>query len=498
MITGPDQPIPTERERLLLEAQRLAGLGFFRLTLATQQYTWSEEMYRLYDYPPGEPMDVAKHRARVHPDDLAYVARLQGQMIAGREPMHFEYRIIDRTGDIRYLVAHMKVQRDAAGAPEAIIGTVQDITAHKRQEELLYEAQAIARMGSWEFDVVSGQGYWSDEYFRLCGYEPQAFVVTRERFQAVVHPEDFGRVWGGMMWLADHPGPFETEYRVFRPDGTLVRLVSRGRVLVNREGRARKLIGTVQDVTAQKETEQALRRARDEAQEASRAKSLFLANMSHELRTPLNAIIGYAEMVQEAAAEMTPAEIAADLGKIHGAGRHLLALINDILDLSKIEAGKMDLELETVPVGPLLAEIAEGFGALTAPRGNRLELDVPPGLPALCTDATKLRQCVLNLLANANKFTQAGRIRLAAEQADTQVRIRVADTGIGMDAETQSRLFQDFVQADPSTTRKYGGTGLGLAITRRFCQLMGGDVTVESAPGQGATFTITLPVAGPP
>jgi PAS domain S-box-containing protein len=498
MTTGPDQPIPTERERLLLEAQRLAGLGFFRLVLATQQYTWSEEMYRLYDYPPGEPMDVGKHRARVHPDDLPSVMRLQGEMLGGRDPLHYEYRIIDRTGDVRHLVAHMKVQRDATGAPEAIIGTVQDITTHKRQEELLYEAQAIARLGSWEFDFVTGRASWSDEYYRLCGYEPQAFEITRETFQALLHPDDFPRIWYGMMQLAKRPGAFEADYRVRRPDGFEVILVSRGRVLQDANGKGRRIVGTVQDVTAERASQEALRRTSEEAQEANRAKSMFLANMSHELRTPLNAIIGYAEMLQEAASEMTTDEITADLDKIRKSGRHLLALINDILDLSKIEAGKMALELETVRVGPLLAEIAEAFGALTLPRGNRLELDVPPGLPTLCTDATKLRQCVLNLLANANKFTQRGRIRLAAEQADERVRIRVADTGIGMDAETQSRLFQPFVQADPSTTRKYGGTGLGLAITQRFCQLMGGDVTVDSVPGQGATFTITLPVGGPP
>jgi PAS domain S-box-containing protein len=497
MITGPEQPIPTERERLLLEAQRLAGLGFFQLDLATGEIRWSDELYHIYRLPVGTPIDLAGQQARIHPEDLGALKRAQAQVVEATGPVTYEYRIIDATGDVRHLAVHAKVQRDAAGQAASLFGTVQDVSARKRQEELLGEAQAIARMGSWEFDVISGQGSWSDEYFRLCGYEPQAFAVTRDRFASVVHPDDFGRVWGGMVWLAQHPGPFETEYRVFRPDGSEVRLVSRGRVLVDREGRARKLIGTVQDVTAQKETEQALRRARDEAQEASRAKSLFLANMSHELRTPLNAIIGYAEMVQEAAAEMTPAEIASDLDRIRGAGRHLLTLINDILDLSKIEAGKMTLELESVPVGPLLAEIAEAFAPLTAPRGNRLELAVAAGLPALCTDATKLRQCVLNLLANANKFTERGRIRLAAEQAGDAVRIRVADSGIGMDAEAQARLFQDFVQADASTTRKYGGTGLGLAITRRFCRLMGGDVTVDSAPGAGATFTITLPLGGP-
>ncbi|MDB5096271.1 MAG: response regulator receiver sensor hybrid histidine kinase [Cyanobacteria bacterium RYN_339] len=241
--------------------------------------------------------------------------------------------------------------------------------------------------------------------------------------------------------------------------------------------------------------------ARDAAETANLAKSSFLANMSHELRTPLNAIIGYSELLQEEtealAFEAKPAMLS-DLRKIHGAGNHLLALINDILDLSKIEAGKMDLYREEVDVADLIAGVVETIRPLAAKQGNALRVEIPLGLPLLMTDTTKLRQSLFNLLANACKFTEQGHIDLAASlepgEGGPQLRCRVTDTGIGMSPEQTSRLFQEFTQADASTTRKYGGTGLGLAISHRFCQLMGGGISVESELGRGSTFTLWLPL----
>jgi signal transduction histidine kinase len=219
--------------------------------------------------------------------------------------------------------------------------------------------------------------------------------------------------------------------------------------------------------------------------------------MSHELRTPLNAIIGIAEMLLEEAEDAGGAAQAEPLRRIHGAGRHLLSLINDILDLSKIEAGKMDLFLEEFDVAVMLAEARATIEPLVAGNGNTLELLADPALGVMRSDQVKVRQALFNLLSNAAKFTRGGRItlqarRLAGEDGD-RLEFEVSDTGIGMTTEQVARLFQPFSQADSSTTRYYGGTGLGLAITRHFCRLLGGDVAVESERGKGSTFTVTLP-----
>ena len=234
------------------------------------------------------------------------------------------------------------------------------------------------------------------------------------------------------------------------------------------------------------------------AKEANLAKSSFLAKMSHELRTPMNAIIGYSEILLEDATDGGNRSAMDDLGKILSAARHLLGLINDVLDLSKIEAGKMDLFLETFDVATVVRKAATTVAPLIEKKNNRLVVECGEQLGLMYADATKLRQVLLNLLSNASKFTTDGQITLRAGRGQTtqgeSIIIDVADTGIGMDVEQISRLFQSFTQADSSTTAKYGGTGLGLAISRQFARMMGGDITVESTPGKGSVFTARIPV----
>jgi signal transduction histidine kinase/DNA-binding response OmpR family regulator len=241
--------------------------------------------------------------------------------------------------------------------------------------------------------------------------------------------------------------------------------------------------------------------AREQAESANRTKSAFLANMSHELRTPMNAIIGYSEMLIEEAEELDQQEFAPDLKKIHGAGKHLLALINDILDLSKIEAGKMNVYLENFEVQGMLNDVVSTIQPLVEKNHNQLQVTVEPGLGTMRSDLTKLRQTLFNLLSNASKFTEKGVIKLDVSRIDQAgapwLRFKVTDSGIGMTPEQLGRLFQAFTQADASTTRKYGGTGLGLAISRKFCRMIGGDITVESEAGKGSTFTALLPAAAP-
>jgi signal transduction histidine kinase/DNA-binding response OmpR family regulator len=253
----------------------------------------------------------------------------------------------------------------------------------------------------------------------------------------------------------------------------------------------------MEDVTERRRAETEVAKAREAAEAANRTKSLFLANMSHELRTPLNAILGFSEMLQEDAVERNLQDFSADVQKISTAGQQLLVLINDILDLSKIEAGKMDLHLETFDIASLIADVASTIEMQAVKNGNTLEVRCAPEIGVMHGDLSKVRQGLFNLVSNAAKFTHDGRISVLAERRNMDDRewisFRVSDTGIGLDPEQIVRLFQPFTQADTSTTRKFGGTGLGLAITRRFCQMMGGDVTVHSAPGEGSVFTINLP-----
>jgi len=274
-----------------------------------------------------------------------------------------------------------------------------------------------------------------------------------------------------------------------RKDGTLVDIEGLG-VSVVVDGTPVGAMALYHDITE-------LLKARREAEEASRAKSQFLASVSHELRTPLNAIIGYSELLEEEVEELGVPQLGGDLERIEASGRLLLSLINDILDLSKIEAGKMEIFVEDFPVAPLVKDVTAMVGPLVEKRANRLVVEGAAEAGDLRADRTKLTQMLLNLLSNASKFTENGTITLGVRKngAD-RVEFVVRDTGIGMTEEQMGKLFQSFSQAEVSTASRYGGTGLGLAITKKFSELMGGGVTVESVPGAGSTFILTLPVRG--
>jgi signal transduction histidine kinase/CheY-like chemotaxis protein len=252
------------------------------------------------------------------------------------------------------------------------------------------------------------------------------------------------------------------------------------------------------EVDQRQQAQEELLKAKHAAEDASRAKSAFVANMSHELRTPLNAIIGYSEMLEEETRESGNSEVIQDLQKIQTAGKHLLSLINDVLDLSKIEAGKMTLHLETFDVVPMIRQIVSTLERAAVKNANIIKVHIDDGVGTMRADVTKVRQILFNLVSNACKFTDSGTISISVQPITTEgeewIRFQVTDTGIGITPKQRQQLFQEFAQADTSISRKYGGTGLGLAISHRFVQMMSGQIQVESDPGQGSTFTVLLPV----
>lgn len=297
----------------------------------------------------------------------------------------------------------------------------------------------------------------------------------------------------------ERTGQVRAELRYQRADGTIFPGEMAAALFQDADGQAHTSL-IIRDISAQKLLAAAETAARQAAEEASRAKSNFLANMSHELRTPLTTIIGYSEMLEEDGEEGTDrgaAAILSDVRKIHHAAEHLLALINDVLDLSKIEAGKLAILADPFEVATLLEDVTALVQPLVARRANTLHLAPENPLGTIRADRMRVRQILFNLLSNAAKFTAHGQITLRAYRRAEDIYFEVQDTGIGMSLEVLAKLFQPFTQADATTTRQYGGTGLGLALSRNLCVLMGGSLTVVSAPGQGSTFTVQLPTRPP-
>jgi len=437
---------------------------------------------------------------RVHPDDLAQVFEGYHSLFAEGKPYDVEFRIQRKDGVWIWLHDRSRMPYEKGGVLCAD-GVFSDITERKRKDEELKtnemrmsEAQQLAHVGSWEFDVLTGEAKWSDEQWRIFGLDRREFGLSFDEYLAMVHPDDHALVNSIYEESQKSKKDFSYDYRITQPDGTVRVLRANGRVICDTHGQMVKMNGTDQDITEQKQIEDDLEHARDAALESTRLKSEFLANMSHEIRTPMNGVIGMTDLLLDTSLTAEQRDFTETIG---ASADSLMTVINDILDFSKIEAGKLRFEklnFDLLPAveGPieLLAERAQAKGIEIA---SSIDSDVPLVLRG---DAGRLRQVVTNLLGNAVKFTEAGEVILCVtKEGETPthatLRFAVSDTGIGISHETQRKLFQAFVQADGSTTRKYGGTGLGLAISKQLVELMGGEIGVESTMGVGSTFWFT-------
>ena len=432
-----------------------------------------------------------------------FVAIIVGQSIV--RPIESVTDAMQRlsAGEINVEVGHRNRRDEIGRMVEAIEVFRKNIIDRRAMEQTLTEAIEAISEGFSLYDADDRIAVCNTRYKEMFSYGRETPMVGTPFQTIVANAANHGLIADAQSdperWIAErvaahrNPGAPHLQHR------------SNGRWIRVSERRTTQggVVATYADITELKHREAELDNlvheiavARDAAETANRAKSQFLANMSHELRTPLNAIIGYSEILQEDVTHLGQDNLVPDLRKIEGAGRHLLGLINDILDLSKVEAGRMDIFLEDVEIIPLLEEVRAIIVPLAEKNGNAVEYRLADNLGSMRTDRTKLKQSLLNILSNADKFTENGRVTLVAERIQNGravVRFAISDTGIGMSEEQLGRLFQAFSQAETTTSQKYGGTGLGLVITRNFCQLLGGDVTVASKPGEGSTFAITLP-----
>ncbi|MGE5493346.1 MAG: MASE3 domain-containing protein [Actinomycetota bacterium] len=362
----------------------------------------------------------------------------------------------------------------------------------KDNEERLLESQQLARLGRWEWNLGSGSWCWDSKVSSFLNRGASQAPSLAGFLEALREP-DREPLSEAIQRCAREGIPFSTHVQVTGDSEESKYAEIRGKAYCDDHGRISRVGGTLQDVTEHQRLLLALELARESAEVANQAKSAFLANMSHEIRTPMNAIIGLTHLLKRDHPTLTQLE---RLEKIQGAGMHLLSIINDILDLSKIEAGRMELELTDFPISTVLDHVRSLVADAGESKGLKVEVDYDNVPTWLRGDPTRLRQALLNYAGNAVKFTEHGTVRLAAkllaEEGDQLfIRFEVRDTGVGIPAEKLAQLFQPFQQADTSTTREYGGTGLGLSITRRFAELMGGEAGAESEPGRGSVFWFT-------
>ncbi len=466
---------------------------------------------RVLGYTPEEVMGTSGFE-RVHPDDRESVRAALAAALSNPGTTHlavFRYRHKDGSWRVLEAKGRTLYPDDPSGG---VIINSRDVTERIESDRKLrvQKAQLEAQLEA-SIDgilVVAGDGRILSHNHRFVELWniPQSIVDQHSDEAALAYVVDQladpRAFLDRIEYLYRHPFERARDEIVLKDGRIFDRYTA---PIIGNDGEYYGRVWYFRDMTQERRRAQELEAARQEAEiakiqaeSANRAKSQFLANMSHELRTPLNAIIGYAEMLVEDAEEAGFQHCVMDLGKIRTAAHHLLGLINDILDLSKIEAGRMDVYVEEFDVSMLLDNVRSTIETLVEQRQNELRVVKGDSLGTMASDPTKVRQILFNLLANAAKFTESGVVTLEASRAGDTYTFTVLDTGIGMSAEQVDRLFQPFTQADTSTTRKYGGTGLGLTITRRFTELLGGHISVESKEGTGTAFTVTLPVTVPP
>ena len=497
-----------------------AAVGVARVSL---DGAWIEVNKKLCDIVGYTDVELLSKTFQeiTHPDDLQTDLGYVNQLLEGKiKTYSMEKRYFKKEGDIVWINLTVSLVRDVNNDPDYFVSVIDDITSRKAAEDrakgseyALVRSEAVANSGHWSWNAETQEVVWSLQCFNIFGRDPDTWVPTGENFRDDMPPEDSKRLEEANSRGFESGKQFVVEYRYYR-GGSIDQLIwveASCDFVRNEDDEIGEMVGFVQDITNRKQAEAELERhrnhlealvatrtselekAKEIAEEANKEKSNFLANMSHEIRTPMNAILGMTHLLKLRGASPDQIE---RLKTIESSADHLLLIINDILDLSKIEAGKLTLETVDFNLEALFDQIQSLLGSQLKNKGLQMEVDSDAVPVWLQGDPTRLRQALLNFVGNAIKFTEQGSIFLRARLLEQNskgllVRFEVEDNGIGITPEQQAKLFEAFVQADDSTTRKFGGFGLGLTITHHLAEMMGGETGVQSQLGQGSTFWFT-------
>ncbi|HTV49808.1 MAG TPA: PAS domain-containing protein [Steroidobacteraceae bacterium] len=496
-----------DAQRRLERASLSIHEGHWELDLLSNKHWASNSYLALLGFEPGEiEVDTLEKVAVLfHPEDRPIGERASAEGIARGVPYSHETRLRSKDGTYRWFLVRAQCERDASDRAIRLSGSVQDIHKQKLVEDELKATRARferairgTQDGLWEWDLAEQSLWVSPRYEAILGYAMGSVSSVARTPNSLVHPEDVEICRSAQRAHFERNEPYDLEVRMRNAAGEYRWIRMRGEADRDAAGRPLRLAGSIQDVSEARAARDALIRASEAAQAASRSKSVFLANVSHEIRTPMNGILGMTSLLLDTRLDPEQRDFAET---IRASATSLLTVINDILDLSKIEAGKLQVESIEMDLPESVAAVRALLSVQADAKRLRLGLDVHAEVPRLVKgDPQRIRQCLLNLLSNAIKFTQSGEVNtevtvLGRQDGRVLVRFEVRDTGIGIAPEVLPTLFQPFVQADSSTTRHFGGTGLGLSIVRRLVELMGGEIGVASELGKGSRFWFVLPLA---
>ena len=486
----------------LEDVQHIAPLGSWELDVQASQFRGSDIFFRILDWTPGAAaLPFGQVLDAIPSADRERVNQTIKNTLQTHEPFDVEHRVMRRDGTMRIVRSRGQLVVDQGGRSVRLVGTAHDITDYRLAHQKLRQSEEkfrslVANIPDviWSSNVDGRTHYISPNAERVFGFPPEEMCEKgTERWVGRIYPSDSERIVEAFHRLFAGGRAFDVEYRLQRKDGEWIWVHDRAYRTYERDG-VRCADGVLSDITARKRAEEEMRKAKEAAEAANRAKSQFLANMSHEIRTPMNGVIGAAGLLLDT--QLTPeqrqyAEI------VRASGEALLKVINDILDFSKIEARKLTLETTDFDLRAVLEDAVAVLALKASEKRLELTCEIEPGTPTLLRgDPFRVRQVLVNLLGNAVKFTSQGKVevraRLEAEEACTAtLRFTVRDTGIGFRQDRASTLFEPFVQADGSSTRRYGGTGLGLTISKQLVEMMGGQIGVQSQEGRGSTFSFT-------